>query len=1408
MASRAASGAVVRRHRAATAAKWAGIGLLAILLLIGAFLIWLNTDPGRRYIVRQINAFETVSGLNVQVGRIEGSVFGEMILHDVRVSDPKGVFFRAPTAEIDYRPFAYFRNHIDIRSLVIPQARMSRLPELRPADPNAPLLPDIDIDVGRLTIGRLLIDPAVTGRRHLMSLDGRAKIADGRAQVALDAGTIAAPGLAGGDRIALRVDAVPEQNRLDINAGLAGPGNGFVAGLLGVDQAVAARLQGRGDWANWRGRAVAALGGQRFADLAVTARDGTFTVQGPLRPALLTAGPVERLAGPVMLMNLVTTFENRRADLRLRLNSRALAVAVEGLVDLGRNRYEDVQVAARLIEPGAIAPNLSGRDVRLALILNGPFATPGVLYDLRAARLAFGTTTIEGLRAAGSARVRADDIIIPVSARATRILGFDAVAGGTVANVRMDGEIGITGTRLVSDNLRLRSDRIDATLALAFDLAAGRYLAAVQGRVNNYLVDGVGLFDVQTAFDMVNQAGGFGLRGRVAARSRRIDNATVAELLGGPATVTANIAVEPSGLVRVADVRVAAPLLRVTSGSGVYRPNGTIDLTLTGVSEVYGALTVYVTGSATAPRISLRSSRFRFGITDLEADVRATAGGWAITATGQTAYGPFTADVIIGTGRAMTIDIRRLTFAGVEFAGRIVQTSGGLYAGTLTMNGQGLSGQVQLSAAGAYQRVEIAADASGARTPGDVPIILQRGIVRATALLTRDFQPVSIDGDLQLAGLSSGDLLVQRARARIGYRQGQGQVQLLAEGRRVVPFRVAMNARLENIGGGSDLMPDLIHAAMQGQVNNIPFRFAQPAELRRLADGWHLQPVTVALREGRVRLAGRWGDGLLIQSRLDSLDLSILNAFSPGLGIGGRATGSLDFNLPADGSFPRAEARLNIAGFTRSGIATRSVPVDMAVAGSLVPEGGRLAAVIRHGGAVVGRLQAQLQPLGPGAGPWTTRLFAAPLQGGIRYNGPADVLMSFANMPGHQLTGPIAVAADFRGRVQTPQFVGIVRANNLTYLNEQYGTRITNLALTGRFDASRLEIVQLSGRAGDGTVTGQGSIGLASAAGFPIDLRLEFDDAQLARSDDIGATATGSLAIVNDRQGARISGDLRLGEVRYQFVRQAATEVRQLAGVRRRGEPIPPPDQVADEAGVPSIWQLDLRLRADNRIFVAGMGLESEWSADLRVEGTTATPRIVGTLDLIRGDLSLAGRRFEVRRGHVAFTGQRPPNPRIDLEAVSDIEGTEVAINVSGSSTNPQIAFTSSPSLPQDEVVSRILFGSSASEISALQAVQLAASLNTLRGGGGGGLNPLGRLRSATGINRIRILGADETTGRGTAIAAGMYLSDDIYIEIITDAKGFTATQLEVSLSRTLSLLSQFGSQSGTNVNLRYSRDY
>src|SRR3546814_20317877 len=107
-----------------------------------------------------------------------------------------------------------------------------------------------------------------------------------------------------------------------------------------------------------------------------------------------------------------------------------------------------------------------------------------------------------------------------------------------------------------------------------------------------------------------------------------------------------------------------------------------------------------------------------------------------------------------------------------------------------------------------------------------------------------------------------------------------------------------------------------------------------------------------------------------------------------------------------------------------------------------------------------------------------------------------------------------------------------------------------------------------------------------------------------------------------------------------------------------------------------------------------------------------------------------------------------------DLAATTEQEDINATIAITGSAQDPHIAFTSTPALPQDEVLSRLLFGSSPENLSATEAIQLAAALNSLRGGGGGP-NPLGTLPSATGIDRPRILGPDEAGGRGTAQALG-----------------------------------------------------
>jgi translocation and assembly module TamB len=1395
----------------ATRPRWGrriGIGLsalfaLLILAIAGGYL-WLESESGRRMVARQVAGLSFDNGMKIDVGRIEGSIFGNMRIRDLALRDPKGVFLSAPEVQLDYRPFAYLRKHLDVRALVVPAARLHRAPMFDPTPTSdAPLLPDLDIDVNRLEIGRLQIDPALTGKAHLVGLAGSVHIADRRAQIKADARAIAAPGVAGGDRLALLLDAVPERNKLDIDLKLDAPAQGLVAGFSGVAQPLSLAIAGKGDWTAWNGRLSGNMGAEMLADVALAARDGTFTVRGPVRPGLFLTGPARDMLEPVTQLDMTAQAVERRVQLKGGLASDNFAFAADGLADLGTSRLSDMKLSFRLLKPSVIATNLRGADIAAHATLNGAFAAPNLTYALNARQIGFGETLVQGLAVSGSAALDKDQWRIPVQGRAARISGVNASIAPLLANVRLDGDFAYANGRLLSDNLKLRSDRIDATAVVVADLNRALYTGGLNGRVNGYQVESVGIFNVQTNMDLKSGANGyFKLGGRVTARSTRLLNDGVRSFLGGNALIVADVGYDSNGVATLDRLNVAAPQFRMAGGRGRYGANGAVSFTGRGSSDQYGPLQVDVTGTVKRPAIRLSATRpgMGIGLANVVANIRGNDGNYMVLADGDTDYGRMDADVVVMMGRGpLTIDVREGTrFSGVGLTGRLTQSAAGPFAGQLRAGGSGISGTVDLSTSSGTQRALVIATATNASLSGPVGLTVERALLKAD--ITLHDRP-QIIADAQLAGTRMGELYIAAARADVNYRGGSGQARMLFEGRTRYPFRLAANAQLS---------PQLWRVALDGRLNGVDVATRGPMRIVPEKTGYTLQPSTLAVGEGALHLSGRYGDGLSVQSRLADVNLALANPFMPGLGLGGMASGSLDFNQSSPTAFPTADVRLNIAKFTRTSLAAVSEPVDINMVGRLVPDGGNARALIKRRGAAIGRLQVNLTPLPPEAGSWWTRLLAAPLSGGVRYNGPSDVLFSLVALPDQSLKGPIGLAADFTGRVNAPQLNGVVRANNLTYENALYGTRLTAMKIDGRFTNDRLQVESLTARAGSGTVSASGFVSLSSAQGFPMQLGMDLNNAQLATGQDLAAQATGQIRVVNGPdQPATVSGRITLPETRYRIVRQGAAGVSTLTRVRRKpalgreritGSPEP-------LQSIPSNWRLDLQVAADNQIYVSGMGLESEWSADIHVGGTSGAPAITGGVRLVRGTLGFAGRSFDLQEGRITFSGGEMTNPQVNIVASGEVEDVTINITISGAAQDPQIVFSSVPGLPQDELMSRILFGSSVGQLTAIQAVQLAASLNSLRGSKGG-LNPLGVLQSASGIDRLRILGADKESGREMSLAVGQYITNDVYIEIITDTRGYTATQLEVALSKALSVLSQMGSFGGSSVNLRYRRDY
>jgi translocation and assembly module TamB len=228
---------------------------------------------------------------------------------------------------------------------------------------------------------------------------------------------------------------------------------------------------------------------------------------------------------------------------------------------------------------------------------------------------------------------------------------------------------------------------------------------------------------------------------------------------------------------------------------------------------------------------------------------------------------------------------------------------------------------------------------------------------------------------------------------------------------------------------------------------------------------------------------------------------------------------------------------------------------------------------------------------------------------------------------------------------------------------------------------------------------------------------------------------------------------------------------------------------------------------AGGNMRATGLGIDSIWRTNVDVGGTADAPRITGRADLVQGEYEFAGRNFRLERGIIRFRGESPPDPLLDIRAEAQVQGLDATVMVGGTGLKPEITFASVPQLPQDELLSRILFGTSITNLSAPEALQLASAVAALQSGSGS-LDPINSLRRAVGLDRLRILPADIATGQKTAVAAGKYVTRKLFVEVITDGQGYSATRAEYQVTRWLSLLSTISTIGRTSANVRVSKDY
>lgn len=1387
-----------RGRRVTRAGKWLlGLAAAVVLLVVGGLVV-LNTPLGERFLASRIAEQTFPNGLNIQIGRIEGNLYGAAVLHDVRLSDPKGVFLTIPRAEVDWNPGAWLYNRLEIDSFAARRANLSRVPEFLPSEDDNPVLPGFDISIERLEIDNLMLARGIAGDRpQRVDLTGSAEVADRRLMVDVDGR------LGERDRLALLLDAEPDGDDFDLSLDLDAAEDGPIAALAGLDGAHIARIRGDGTWSDWTGGLVVRNDDGRVAALRITNRSGRFGLLGKIDPSGFLSGIPARALGDDVAVKAELAIDNRAFDGRTIVVGRGLSVDAKGLLDLAGNRAENLAITALVRDPALLGEGMALRNARLTATLDGPFKDLAIVHDLQVGELDLGGTRLTGLRQAATARYDGTRWMLPLDLRLGRVSSGNTMVDPRLINGVARGSIVLTGSTLRSDDLRLAFPAASANLALRGDLASGDYRLRGPVRAERLALENVGMLGGTAVIDLTLAPGApWRLSADLDARVAPVTNATLANLAGTPIRVRGGVAVGGNAPLDFKRMRIDASKVHLALDGSVR--GGTTRLAGRGTHVDYGAFTVEASVTDAGPSAALVFVKPATGLENVRVAIAPRDDGFAIDTDGQSLFGPFegTLGLIAPAGGPTRIIIEDMRVSDTKVTGGVSLVDGGA-DGRLAFAGGGMDGTVALAPRGGGQGLDIDLRARNARFGGEPSMRIARADITATGLIREGHS--SFTGTGTAAGLSYGSLFIGRLAAKGEVEDGVGRIDASLAGRRSGRFALDLNATVR---------PERIALAAQGEFAGRRISMPRRAVLTSLdGGGWRLAPTQLSYGGAGMIAAGSFGGGNLdFEFKLARMPLSLIDIVRPDTGLGGTISGTIDYRAGARG-LPVSEAKVKIEGLTRSGLVLTSRPVDVALVARLSESELAARAVLGNEDIQRGRVQARITGL-PGSGLLLDRLRAGRLSGQLRYRGAAESLWRLAALDTFDITGPIAIAADATGSLRDPRVRGSIAGETLHLRSALSGTDIRDLAVRGKFSGSRLQLASFSGTAvNGGSVSGSGIVDLRTLGetvegrlleirGPIIDLRASARNARLLDTAGLSATITGPLRIVSNGLGGTIAGRVRVDRASWKLG-TAADDLR-LPQIATRE--INAPANRAPQAAPGRPWRYLIDAKASSRIDVDGMGLDSEWSADILLRGTTDDPRIGGSATMVRGDYTFAGTRFELTRGDIDFDETVPVDPRLDIRAETERDGLTVEATVRGSATQPEIAFSSNPSLPEEELLARLLFGGSVTSLSATDALQLGAAVASLRGGGG--MDPINQLRSAIGLDRLRIVSADPALGRGTGVALGKNFGRRFYAEIITDGRGYSATEVEFRVTSWLSLLAAVSTVGRESVVAEISRDY
>ncbi|MCS6947332.1 MAG: translocation/assembly module TamB domain-containing protein [Steroidobacteraceae bacterium] len=371
-----------------------------------------------------------------------------------------------------------------------------------------------------------------------------------------------------------------------------------------------------------------------------------------------------------------------------------------------------------------------------------------------------------------------------------------------------------------------------------------------------------------------------------------------------------------------------------------------------------------------------------------------------------------------------------------------------------------------------------------------------------------------------------------------------------------------------------------------------------------------------------------------------------------------------------------------------------------------------------------------------------------PLRASLRAESGA---LSLANLFVPQIdraAGSLTVDLAFNGTLGAPAASGALTLTGGELDLYQVNFALRELQASATLQRNRLDF-ESSGRAGDGRLQARGALqwvqgqirGTLTLQGQNL-LAVNVPEARVTASPDLRFELLGRQAQVT-------------GEVKLPFARFAPADL--------AGAVLPTADEVIAGTPTPSPdertrFTANIRMSLGDDVEIDTFGLSGRLTGSIQTrtddDGTT---RATGELQITSGKYAALGRRLDIERGRLLFTGGLIGDPAVDIRATKRYPEVMAGVNVRGTLQAPRMTFFSEPALPQSQIVSLILAGGAFD--TAQDPTRQGAARNELLAQGGAILAQ--QIGSRIGVDDV---GLEQGLDNQTALVLGKYLSPRLYV--------------------------------------------